>query len=87
MDEAEVKKICRLCGEDLRHKKRRKNRDGTYLCPNCIRAENRWNRRLVAKLLDKKSQRILLFLALAVLAGVVIWAVIDVMSQADLGQP
>ena len=87
MDEAKVKKICRSCGEDLRHKKRRKDHGGTYLCPNCVKAENRWNRRLLAKLLDKKSQLILLYLVLAVLAGVIIWAVMDVMNQADSGQP
>jgi hypothetical protein len=87
MDEAEVTKICRSCGEDLRHKKRRKDRDGTYLCPNCIRAANRWDRRLLAALTDKKTQRLALYVVLAVLAGVIFWSILDVINQAGSPSP
>jgi hypothetical protein len=87
MDEAEVTKICRSCGEDLRHKKRRKSRDGTYLCPNCIRAENRWDRRLLATVAHKRTQRFAFYVVLAVLAGVIFWSILDVMSEANSGPP
>jgi hypothetical protein len=84
MELAEASKICRSCGEDLRHKRRCKSSDGTYLCPKCTKAENRWDRRLLAKLADKKLKRLALYIILAGIGAVVIWAIIDVISQVDL---
>jgi hypothetical protein len=83
MEEAEVRKTCRSCGEDLRHKKRHKNRDGTYLCPKCAEAENRWGRRVITRLTDKKLRLLVLYIILAVVAGIVFWQILDVMSHVD----
>ena len=84
MDEAEVKKTCRSCGEDLRHKKRCKSRDGTYLCPECAKDKHRWDRQLIAKLADKKLQRLILYAILAALACIVFWQILDIiMTHAE----
>jgi hypothetical protein len=83
MDEAEVKKTCRSCGKDLRHQRRCKSRDGTYLCPECSEDKHRWDRQLIAKLADKKYQWFVLYAILAVLACVVFWKLLDIIAHAD----
>ncbi len=86
MDQAEVRKTCRSCGADLRHKKRRKSRDGTYLCPRCVRDKHRWDRQIIAKLADKKLQRFVLYVVLAAIAGIIFWQILDIMNQMDWTQ-
>ena len=84
MDDAEVKKTCRSCGKDLRHKKRCKSRDGTYLCPKCFESENRWDRRTVGKLADKKLWWFILWAVIAAIACIVFWKILDVVSSLNL---
>ena len=83
MDQTEVKKICRSCGADLRHKRRRKSRDGTYICPKCVKGGNWWDRQVIGKLADKKLQRFVLYVVLTALACIAFWQILDIMAHVD----
>jgi hypothetical protein len=82
MDQTEVKKTCGSCGKDLIHKKRHKHRDGTYTCPQCAKAHDRWPRRALGELTKGKSLRIIFYIVLAAIACAVFWTILDTMSQA-----
>lgn len=85
MDEPEVKKLCRICGEDLRHKERHKSRDGTYLCPNCVGIEEkRLGRRLEDRLTARDVRRYVLYAVLAVIACIAFWIILDFMHRVDI---
>ena len=83
MDEAEIQKICRSCGADLRHKKRCKSRDGTYICSKCAKEGKRWDRQVIGKLADKKLHRLVLYVVLAALACIVFWELLDILTRME----
>lgn len=85
MDQTEVRKPCRSCGEDLAHKPRHRSRDGSYICPQCTAGQNRWDRRMVQKLTDKKTLLFGFYVVLAAIGCGVFWMVLEMMNRPDMG--
>lgn len=41
MNQTEVQKACHVCGDDVTHKSRHKNRHGQYVCSKCMGLKKR----------------------------------------------
>jgi hypothetical protein len=82
MNEAEPKKICRICGEDLHHKQRHKSHDGTYLCLNCTSEaeQKRRERQVAGKSPEIDYRRLALYVVLAAIGCVLFWLILDMVS-------
>ncbi len=83
MIEAAVRKNCRVCGADLRHKNRRKSHDGTYLCPECHKDNNRWPRRLIRTLAGKQARRLVFTAFATVLVCSIFWKILEAVANRD----
>ena len=81
MDQAEIKKVCRSCGEDVSHNKRHKHRDGTYSCPKCQELQKGSAQQTFEGLASKKFLLFFLYVMLAIAACWFFWKVLDYMNQ------
>jgi hypothetical protein len=83
MDGVAVEKTCRSCGVDLHHKERHKSRDGTYICPTCVKAKSSLGHSAREKSADTKFRPVAMYAILAAIVGVLLWAILDIISQIE----
>lgn len=65
MSQTEVRKACYMCGADVTHKSRHKNRRDQYVCPKCVEAKKRSPRNRVSDRLGVPPSQLMGYLALA----------------------
>jgi len=84
MSQIEFRKACYVCGEDVTHKSRHKNRRGQYVCPKCVEAKKRSPRHSLSKRLGVSPNLLILYIALAVVGGglfyLCLYAAIELMT-------
>lgn len=65
MSQTEVRKVCYLCGADVAHTNRHKNRHGQYVCMKCVESKKRSPRNRVSERLGVSPRFLFLYVALA----------------------
>jgi hypothetical protein len=81
MDQTEVKKTCYACGVDVTHASRYKNRDGEYLCAQCMRAKREWAQSASGQHTARKSRRYILGAMLAAGGTWAFYKLLKIMCQ------
>jgi hypothetical protein len=74
-------KVCRACGTDVTHRFRHKDRQGEYLCGECLDAKKRPSRRQFLGLTGQKLPRGAVVAVLAAAAAWVFWKLLVAMNQ------
>jgi hypothetical protein len=78
MDQIKVKKTCHVCGADVTHAVRHKNRLGEYLCAKCLEVRKQSSRHRSRERLLTKYGRFVLYVLLAGVAGWIFFELLDV---------
>jgi hypothetical protein len=77
-----VQKACYVCGEDVTHKSRHKNRRNQYVCPKCVEAKKRSSRTHVSQRLGVPSNLLFLYLTMALVGCWLFYKCLGVVVEA-----